>query len=101
MPHLSIDRGGISGQWDFYLGGNGNPVRGVIRARNGGWKTLLRWRGRAGVWNQNRNQRRIEIAIVPVLTLVSRRSFLALGAEWRPVTCETLLPRSWMLRFGD
>jgi len=39
VPHLSIDPRGISGQWDFHLGSNGNAVRGVIRAHKGRWKT--------------------------------------------------------------
>ena len=31
----------ISGQWDFYLGSNGNPVRGVIRAHKEWGKIAL------------------------------------------------------------
>jgi len=41
VPHLSIEPPGISAQWDFYLGSNGNAVRGVIRAHKEWGKIAL------------------------------------------------------------
>ena len=44
MSHLSIDPHGVSGQGDFYLGSNGNTVRGVLRAATAGRRSsTLRW----------------------------------------------------------
>ena len=40
MAHLSIDLRGISGQWDFYLGSNGNAVRGGLGPATVGGKRL-------------------------------------------------------------
>ena len=42
MSLLSIDMLAVNGQWDFHLGGNGNPVGGCLKANNGGYMTFLK-----------------------------------------------------------